>query len=220
VPATSSGICPTVPERTRCLTALGTASLWSALFGNDDPVEIEIGSGDGTFLAAAAARAPSTNFLGIERSPAKARRLVARIARLGNPRVRTLQADATCVVGTLVPPASVAAYHVYFPDPWPKRRHARRRVLTPALIAALARTLVPDGRLLLATDVYGYASLIRLDVLAGGRFAQCESGHDHPGLTTAFARKYRAAGRAVYVATFIRRETGAPQAETTTSPAA
>jgi len=216
----SSGVRPAVAQPTRSLAAPAAASVWSLLFGNDAPVEIEIGSGDGTFLATAAARAPSTNFLGIERSPAKTRRLAARIARLGSLRVRTLRADAACIVETLVPPASVAAYHVYFPDPWPKRRHARRRVLTPTLIAALARTLVPGGRLLLASDVYGYASLIRLDVLADGHFAECEPGHDHPGLTTAFARKYRAAGRAVYVATFIRRNAEAPRPEPAPSPSA
>jgi tRNA (guanine-N7-)-methyltransferase len=213
----STGVHSLVPERAlglvapqappRGSAAAGVPPFWSVLFGNDAPVEIEIGSGDGTFLAAAVARQPSTNFLGIERSPAKTRRLVARVARLGSARVRTLQADAACVVATLVPPASVAAYHVYFPDPWPKRRHAKRRVLTPGLIAALARTLVPGGRLLLATDVYGYASLIRLDVLADGHFEEREFGPDHPGFATAFARKYQAAGRAVYVATFIRRGT-------------
>jgi tRNA (guanine-N7-)-methyltransferase len=197
----SRGAPPRKQSRTDGRMAHASA-FWSELFGNDAPVEIEIGSGDGTFLAAAAARDPSTNFLGIERSPAKTRRLVARVARLGTSNARTLRADAACVIATLLPPASVAAYHVYFPDPWPKRRHARRRVFTPDLIAALARTLVPGGRLLIATDVYGYARLIRLHVLADGRFDERESGPDHPGLTTAFARKYQAAGRPIYVATF------------------
>ena len=203
----STNVCPVVPEGAHDLAAGRVPPFWSVLFGDDAPVEIEIGSGDGTFLAAAAARAPSTNFFGIERSPAKTRRLAARVARLGSARVRTLQADAACVVGALVPPASVTAYHVYFPDPWPKHRHAKRRVFTPNLIADLARTLVPGGRLLIASDVYGYARLIRLDVLADGHFEERESGPDHPGFATAFARKYQAAARAVYVATFIRRGT-------------
>jgi tRNA (guanine-N7-)-methyltransferase len=184
-------------------TATSTHPFWIALFGRAAPVEIEIGSGDGTFLLETGARWPATNFLGIERSPAKARRLAVRVARLASPHVRTLRADATCVVDNLVPVASVAAYHVYFPDPWPKRRHAARRIFTPRLVAALARTLVPGGRLLLATDVYGYARLIRWCVLADGRFEECEAGPDHPGLTTGFARKYRAAGRPIYPSAYV-----------------
>jgi tRNA (guanine-N7-)-methyltransferase len=95
--------------------------LWSALFGRAAPVEIEIGSGDGVFLLAFAGHHPDRNFLGIERSPSKARRLEARLARSGLANLRALRADATCLLPALVPRASVAAYHVYFPDPWPKR---------------------------------------------------------------------------------------------------
>jgi tRNA (guanine-N7-)-methyltransferase len=178
---------------------------WRAIFGTDGAVEIEIGSGDGTFLLAAAARDPATNFFGIERSRAKARRLAARVAHAAIPNVRTLHADAACVVRLLVPPSSVVAYHLYFPDPWPKRRHAARRILTDDLLEALARSLVDGGRLLLASDVYGYLRLMRTHVRAHGVFDEHDEGVDHPGLTTGFARKYRAAGRSVYAATFVRR---------------
>src|ERR1700752_4813916 len=83
--------------------------LWTEIFGRDAALAIEIGAGDGTFLLGAAARRPEVDFFGIERSPAKARRLAARIAREGLPNVRSLGADATCVLA-LIPPASVAAY--------------------------------------------------------------------------------------------------------------
>ena len=179
-----------------------TATFWSAIFGNDAPVEIEIGSGDGRFLLARAAADSTRNVLGIERAPAKARRLAARVARLGVPHVRTLQADAAFVLA-IVPAASVAAYHVYFPDPWPKRRHARRRLFTVTFIAALARTLVPGGDLYVATDVGAYMRIIRAAVLAGA-FIEVTATADHPGLTTAFARKYRAEGRRLHVARFTR----------------
>jgi tRNA (guanine-N7-)-methyltransferase len=182
-----------------------SGAFWSALFGNTAPVEIEIGAGDGTFLIAAAADAPDTNFLGIERSPAKARRLAARIVATARPSLRVLRADATCVLATVVPAASVSAYHVYFPDPWPKRRHARRRLFTTELVAALGRTLVPGGRLFTATDVEPYARRIRAAVLVDRRFEERACGPDHPGLTTAFARKYSAAGRTLHPAVFLRR---------------
>jgi tRNA (guanine-N7-)-methyltransferase len=197
-PPAADAFRPTVPEA--CARAF-----WAPLFGDEAPVEIEIGAGTGSFLLAAAARWPATNFLGIEHARSRARLLAARAARLGTPRIRTLHADARCVVTSLVPAASVAAYHVYFPDPWPKRRHARRRLFTPAFVAALARTLASGGRLLVATDVYGYARLIRARVLADERFEGLEPGDDHPGLETAFARKYRAAGRMVHAMAFARR---------------
>jgi tRNA (guanine-N7-)-methyltransferase len=109
------------------------------------------------------------------------------------------------VVTNVLPPASVRAYHVYFPDPWPKHRHAKRRVFTPRLIDAMARTLVPDGRLFIATDVHGYGWLIRGRILEHGAFNELPVDEMHGGLATAFARKYRARGRAVYLAAFRMR---------------
>lgn len=180
------------------------AAFWREIFGRDAAVEIEIGSGDGAFLAAWAARHPDVSFLGIERSPSKARRLGTRFAARGLPNVRTLQADARCLVASLVPVASVTAYHVYFPDPWPKRGHAPRRIFTTAFVAGLAATLVPGGRLYVATDVAGYASVASGHVLGSGEFGEVETTEAHPGLTTSFARKYRAGGRTLQALTFER----------------
>ena len=177
---------------------------WRALFGNEAPVEIEIGSGNGAFLSAIATRSQTRNFLGIERSPSKARRLAARIATLGSANVRTLQADAPCLVTSILPAGSVAAYHVYFPDPWPKRGHATRRVFSVTFVAGLARTLTASGRLLVATDVPGYAAVALERILADGGFIETAAAENHPGLTTSFARKYRTAGRALYAYTFVR----------------
>src|SRR5215470_14283854 len=116
--------------------------LWNSLFSNDLPTEVEIGPGTGTFLISAAGRVPPRNLFAIEHARGRATRLQAAIARAGLRNVRVIAADATCVVSTLIPAESVAAYHIYFPDPWWKRRHHRRRLLTPAFAGALARTLV------------------------------------------------------------------------------
>ncbi len=177
---------------------------WVELFGNDGPVELEVGSGDGTFLRAAAMRDAEVNLLGIENAYPRIRRAEERVAAMGSPRVRTLMADATCVIRTIVPAASVHAYHIYFPDPWPKHRHAKRRVVTPALVRALARTLVPGGHVFLATDVHGYGWLMRGCVLAHPAFVEVPVDDTHGGLLTGFARKYRARGRQVFLATFRR----------------
>lgn len=187
-------------ERSDC----PAAEFWSTLFRRRAPVEIEIGSGDGAFLLAYAARHPERSFLGIERSPSKFRRLEARLARAGLPNVRVLRADATCVVPALVPAASVATYHVYFPDPWPKRGHAFRRIFSAPFITTLARTLAAGGRVFLTTDVHDYAADIRSSMLDHGAFTERADDAEHPGFQTSFGRKYRAAGRPLYATTFAR----------------
>ena len=179
-------------------------AFWAAIFGNDAPVEIEIGSGDGAFLLARAVATPTYNLLGIEHASGKSRRLAARLARIAAPHVRALHADATFAIA-LIPSGSVAAYHVYFPDPWPKRRHTERRIFTPRFTAALARTLRPRGALLVATDVASYMATIRDVILDDGAFIEIAPGDDHPGFTTAFAHKYRAEGRTLHLGRFIRR---------------
>jgi tRNA (guanine-N7-)-methyltransferase len=180
------------------------ADFWRTLFGNEAPVEIEVGSGDGAFLTAIGMRFPTRNFLGIERSPSKARRIYARITRLGVANVRGLHADAACVVASLIPSESVAAYHVYFPDPWPKRGHANRRIFSASFVAGLARTLTAGGSLFFATDVESYAAVARKHIVADGLFIETALCDDHPGLGTSFARKYRAAGRPLYAYGFVR----------------
>jgi tRNA (guanine-N7-)-methyltransferase len=181
--------------------AKSSTAFWREIFGDDAPVEVEIGSGNGEFLLAASRRSPSTNFLGLERSPGKSRRLAARIARLAPPRVRVLQADARCVLA-LIPDRSVTAFHVYFPDPWPKRRHTPRRLLTPRLFAALSHALVDGGRIHLATDVAEYFDLARRDAATAGLVERTDAAMD-PRLDTHFARKFRAQGRPLYAATFV-----------------
>ncbi len=179
-------------------------ALWRFVFDNSDPVEIELGPGTGTFLLAAAARAPHTNFFAIEHSRSRAAHLGAALAARGLDNARVLAADATCVVRTLLPPEAVAAYHIYFPDPWWKRRHQRRRLFTPAFAAALQQTLVPGGRIHIATDVADVMTLA-LATLARCPQLRRDNAMPPPRDLTAFERKGLVRGATIHEATFVKR---------------
>jgi tRNA (guanine-N7-)-methyltransferase len=129
------------------------AHFWRTIFEAEGRVEVEIGPGRGEVLLAAAAAAPERLFFGIERRARQAEALAALAAARGLGNVRVLAADARCVVAHVIPPASVAAYHIYFPDPWPKNRHRARRLFAGDFAAALVRTLEPGGSVHLATDL-------------------------------------------------------------------
>ncbi len=135
--------------------AVGESFNATQWFGRRAPLEIEIGSGKGLFLRNMALACPDRDFLGIEVVGKYARFVAARLAaqQLGNARV--LHGDGVAFLDT-VPTASVAALHVYFPDPWWKKRHRKRRVMNERLLRATERILVPDGRLHFWTDVEEY----------------------------------------------------------------
>ncbi len=178
-------------------------TFWQEIFGNDRPVEIEIGPGTGTFLLSAAQQRPDTNFFGIEHSRGRASRLQGAIARRGYSNARVIAADAACVVASLIPPASVHAIHIYFPDPWWKRRHHRRRLFTPAFAAALARVLAPGGRLYVATDVDDVFALALRELAACGMVRDESLRSPRTGVT-AFERKGLNRGAAIKETTFVK----------------
>jgi tRNA (guanine-N7-)-methyltransferase len=177
--------------------------LWHFVFGNDHPVEVEIGPGTGTFLLGAAARSPHVNFFGIEHSHPRAARLSAAIEADGVRNARTIAGDASCVVAALVPPGSVSAYHIYFPDPWWKRRHHRRRLFTPAFGDALEQTLVPGGRIYVATDVPDVFSLA-LQTLTARNLARTHESPPPRPRVSAFEGKGVARGATISEVTFIK----------------
>ena len=176
---------------------------WPDLFGNDRPVELEIGSGKGLFLANAAHARPDHNFFGIEMAKKYARKAADRIAKLALANVRVLPGDALLFMSKYVPPTSLTAVHIYFPDPWWKARHKKRRVFAEPLVLDLERTLVPGGDLHVATDVEDYFRVIRALMATHPRFeVQPEPSpttpeHDNDYLTN-FERKYRIEGRPIY----------------------
>jgi tRNA (guanine-N7-)-methyltransferase len=128
-----------------------------ALFGNDRPVWLEIGFGNGDALATLAARHPDRNYLGIEVHRPGVGHLLLHLEAHELANVRVLRHDAVEVLRNAVPPASLAGAYLFFPDPWQKRRHHKRRILQPAFVTLLARAIRPGGLFHAATDWEDYA---------------------------------------------------------------
>ena len=130
---------------------------WDATFGRTAPRVLEIGFGMGDATAAVARAMPERDFIGIEVHEAGVGALLRHIGEgdLGN--LRIVRHDAVDVLRTMIEPASLAAIHLWFPDPWPKKRHHKRRLVQPAFVAELALRLAPGGYLHCATDWQPYA---------------------------------------------------------------
>ena len=176
---------------------------WADLFGNDHPVELEVGSGKGLFLSNAGAAHPEVNYFGIEIARKYAHAAAQRACKNGLENVRVWPGDAKPVLAEMIPVHSLRAVHVYFPDPWWKKRHKKRRVFSESLVDDISRLLVPGGLLSVATDVEEYFQVIRELVASRPSFRelpQIEVGdpqHELDYLTN-FERKFRIQGRPIY----------------------
>jgi len=146
---------------------LGDRVDFARVFGRDGPVHIEVGAGKGTFLLNQAKTHSDIDFLGIEWARKYYRYAVDRIGRWGLTNVRIIRTEAASFIANFVPDDSVECFHIYFPDPWPKKSHHKRRFLCPANLEQLLRRLKTGGQLRIATDHAEYFEVI--EELIGGR---------------------------------------------------
>jgi tRNA (guanine-N7-)-methyltransferase len=180
---------------------------WPAAFGSARPVELEVGFGKGLFLVNAALAQPGVNFVGVEIVRKYQLFTATRMAKRGLHNVRLACGDARLFLRDCVAAGSLHAVHVYFPDPWWKKRHHKRRVFTPEFAAQCRRVLRPGGRLHVATDVEEYFGLMReaLAPLEGLReLPQAEASRDDLDYQTNFERKALERGSAVHRAVYER----------------
>ncbi|MBI5395691.1 MAG: tRNA (guanosine(46)-N7)-methyltransferase TrmB [Verrucomicrobia bacterium] len=177
---------------------------WARVFPKAQPIEVDLGCGDGTLLLHWAKKFPDRNWLGVERLKGRILKLERKAPRLGiTDNLRGLRIESGYAVEWMFPPASVAAYHIYFPDPWPKKRHHKRRLFQPEFVAALHRSLVAAGLVNLATDHRDYfAQMLEVFSAAVG-FARIEPlVPATPEDMTDFERDFVAAGKPVHRARF------------------
>jgi tRNA (guanine-N7-)-methyltransferase len=130
---------------------------FAQVFGRSAPAFLEIGFGMGETTAAIAAAHPANDYLGIEVHTPGVGALLKLIGERGLTNLRVVQHDAVEVLRDMIPESSLAGIHIYFPDPWPKKRHHKRRLIQPPLVGLLASRLAPGGYLHLATDWEEYA---------------------------------------------------------------
>jgi tRNA (guanine-N7-)-methyltransferase len=185
--------------------------VWTDVFGRSGPVEVEIGIGKGRFLLTAAQARPEVLHFGVEWANEYLSIAEERAEKRGLENVRFVRADAKELIARAFPDASVAAYYVFYPDPWPKKRHNKRRFFTEPTLGHVARTLVPGGWLHAATDHEDYWSVIeplvdghpafeRQLVFGGPAFPlDCEQP------LTNFEAKYVVQGRSRHRASWRRR---------------
>lgn len=178
-------------------------------FDSPGPFELEIGCGKGGFLLNRARTAPHARFLGIEWANKFFLYAADRMVRWGLTNVRVMRTDAKPFVMRQLPPNCLSVLHLYHPDPWPKKRHHKRRLVQPDFAEAVVRLLVPGGKWLIQSDHLEYFEQMR--EVAGGRPELSEKAWEELAVDagekwsgTNFEIKYTREGRRIYRAAFVR----------------
>lgn len=180
---------------------------WSEVFENDAPVELELGSGDGSFIVELARRHPDRNFVAVERLMGRARKIVREAKKLDLKNLKALRLDASYVVARLCPADSVERVWILFPDPWPKARHHKRRLIQADFLDELERVVRPGGEVRFATDHEEYFQWA-VETWEGASFWKRDhqwDGGDDP--LTDFQRLFESEGRAVHRCCWLASET-------------
>jgi tRNA (guanine-N7-)-methyltransferase len=173
------------------------------LFRVEQPLQIEVGCGKGLFMRTASGEFADHNFLGIEIAHRYAVLAAAKLAKLGRTNAVMVSGDGQRVFRELLPADSIAAVHVYFPDPWWKKRHRKRRVMNADFVSDVVRVLQPGGCLHFWTDVAEYFEvtlelLAQFPQLAGPEAVAERPAEHHLDFRTHFERRMRLSGEAVY----------------------
>ena len=165
-----------------------------AIFPMAQPLEIELGCGDASFLLNYAAQHPERNFIGVERLAGRIRKLDRKGRRAGLTNLRGVRIESSYFLEYLLPPGSATALHVYFPDPWPKRKHWKHRFINERFPEIAARALAPAGTVYLRTDDKNYFEQMQGVFAESAAFRSVETPPELSGLLTDFEEDFRKRG--------------------------
>jgi tRNA (guanine-N7-)-methyltransferase len=164
------------------------------LFPRPQPLEVELGCGDASFLVEYAARHPDRNFIGVERLLGRLRKLDRKGRGAGLTNVRGVQIESAYFLQYLLPPRSAPVLHIYFPDPWPKKRHHKYRLINETFPRLALAALTPGGTVYLRTDDRDYFAQMTEVFGASAEFQKVETPAELSDLTTDFEREFQARG--------------------------
>lgn len=188
---------------------------WREIFGREAPLDLEIGFGNGEFLIALARRHPERNYLGVEISGESLKKAARKVEKAGLSHVRLLLLDARLALLLLIPPETLENVYINFPDPWPKKRHAKRRMLSAEFLRLLASRMKPGGKLWVATDDPAFRDFVLENLREVGESFRS----DHPGGYTLqrpdlppskYERKWAGMGKPIYYLRLTRTEHPVP----------
>jgi len=166
----------------------------TALFPQAHPLEVELGCGDASFLVEFAQRHPERNFIGVERLLGRLRKLGRKGRRAGLANLRGVHIESSYFLEYLLPPHSVSALHIYFPDPWPKKKHRKYRLINDRFPELARIALMPGGAAYLRTDDVDYFQQMTEVFGANREFQQIETPSELLELPTDFEREFQARG--------------------------
>lgn len=178
----------------------------TGLFAKHHALEIELGCGDASFLVEYARRNPDTNFIGVERLLGRLQKLDRKGRRAGLPNLRGVRIESAYFLRHLLPPHSISALHIYFPDPWPKKKHRKFRLINERFPALARQALVSHGKIFLRTDDADYFAQMNEVFNAAKEFQSTETPAALAEITTDFERDFNSKGIPTLRAAFQRRD--------------
>ncbi len=195
---------PAAPTLTYKLTSIVDRLELADMFPRSQPLEVELGSGDGSFLVNYARLHPERNFLGVERLLGRLRKLDRKGLRAGLTNLRGLRIESAYFLEYLLPRQSASALHIYFPDPWPKRKHRKNRMINARFTEIARQALAPDGLVYLRTDDEDYFAQMVTAFAANSAFRLVETPAELSEVVTDFERNFHARGVASLRVAYVK----------------
>jgi tRNA (guanine-N7-)-methyltransferase len=192
----------TAPTLIHRLTSIVERLDLAAMFSRVQPLEVELGSGDGSFLVNYARLHPERNFLGVERLLGRLRKLDRKARRASLANLRGVRIESAYFVEFLLPRHSVTALHVYFPDPWPKRKHRKNRLINARFTEIARQALAPGGIVYLRTDDADYFSQMTAVFAANPAYEPVDTPTELSAVVTDFERNFHMRGVATLRAAY------------------